>query len=204
MSWRELFTVTEPEKVEAMLAGLRFGALVTHGPQGLTSTAMPWIYDPAARVLRGHMSRANPQRERHDGSDVMALFFGPNAYVTPNWYPSKKLHGKVAPTWNYETVQVHGPMRWIDDPDWILANVTELTDRFEAERDQDWKVTDAPADYVERLVRGVVGVEITVARVDAKQKFSQNREEDRTAVIEGLLATGDPADRMLAERMRGD
>src|SRR5262245_8727116 len=129
MSWREVFTVSEADEVEAMLLGLRFGSLITHGPEGLTSTPMPWIYDSERRVLRGHMSRVNPQRSRHNGSDVLALFMGTNGYVTPNWYPSKKLHGKVAPTWNYETVQVHGPMRWIDDANWILANVSELTDR---------------------------------------------------------------------------
>ena len=200
MSARELFLVTEPEEVAAVLSTLRFGALVMHGREAFAFTAMPWTHEPG--FLKGHMSRTNPQASAGDGG-AMALFIGPNAYVTPNWYPAKAAHGKVVPTWNYEAVGVHGRVRFVEDRDWLLANVSALTERYEAERGQDWKVSDAPEEYVQRLLGGIVGVELAIEKVEVRRKFSQNRRpEDQDGVISGLLATGDANDRLLAESMQ--
>jgi transcriptional regulator len=199
---RDLFTVTEGAEIEAMLASVRLGSLVTHGPAGLCVTHMPFLYDASTRTLRGHIARSNAQRGRDGGGDALALFVGPNAYVSPNSYPSKQQHGQVVPTWNYQSVEVYGALRWTDDRDWLRTNVAALTDRFEAEQHKPWSLSDAPADYVERLLGAIVGVELAVSRVEARRKLSQNRTEpDRLGVLAGFLA-GDAAEQAVAELMR--
>jgi transcriptional regulator len=201
---RDAFSVAEPEAIEAMLSAACFGSLVTHGPQGLCATHMPFLYDAGSRSLRGHVARSNPHRRQDGGGEAMALFIGPNAYVSPSNYPSKQQHGRVVPTWNYEALEVWGALSWIEDRDWLLANVGGLTDRFEAERWKPWALSDAPADYVEKLAAAIVGVELRITRVEARRKLSQNRPEpDRLGVLAGLSA-GSPADQALAALMRDD
>jgi transcriptional regulator len=120
---------------------------------------------------------------------VLVLFQGAQAYVSPNWYPSKAQHGKAVPTWNYTTVQAHGRLRAIDDPAWVRELVTRLTLRHEGGRERPWHVTDAPPDFIEATLRAIVGIEIEVTRLEGKFKLSQNRPaEDRAAVVEGLRA----------------
>jgi transcriptional regulator len=137
--------------------------------------------------VAGHVARANPLWREADGQPVLALFQGPQGYVSPNWYPSKFQHGKAVPTWNYTMVQVHGTLRAVDDPEWLRAFVTRLTQRHEAGRPVPWHVEDAPADYLDATLRAIVGIEIEVTRVEGKFKLSQNRSaEDRTGVVLGL------------------
>ncbi len=139
-------------------------------------------------TLRGHVARANPIWKDFDaGVDVIAVFQGVQHYITPSWYPTKKEHEKVVPTWNYAVVHAHGPMRVFKEADWLRAQVESLTDQQEAGRDESWAVTDAPADFVARQLRGIVGIEIPIVRLEGKWKLSQNRgEEDRHGVIDGL------------------
>jgi transcriptional regulator len=179
---------------ELLLATMRAAPLATlvHAARGeLGADLLPM---EAERVgegwrLTAHVARANPLWREADGQPVLAVFQGPQAYVSPNWYPSKARHGKMVPTWNYAVVQAHGRLRAIDDPDWVLAFVTRLTQRHEAGRAQPWQVADAPADFIAATARAIVGIEIEVSRIEGKFKLSQNRSaEDRDGVIAGLEA----------------
>ena len=137
--------------------------------------------------ITGHVARANPLWRTADGQPVLVVFQGPQAYVSPNWYPSKAQHGKMVPTWNYAVVQVRGRLRAIDDPAWVLALVTRLTERHEGDRSAPWHVADAPPDFIAATLRAIVGIEIEVERVEGKFKLSQNRSaEDRQGVVAGL------------------
>jgi transcriptional regulator len=142
--------------------------------------------------LRGHVARANPVwRNAATGIDVLAVFGGVHHYVTPSWYPTKQVTGKVVPTWNYSVVHVHGPIRWIDDRAGLHALVSDLTATHEAGRDVPWAVTDAPSDYIEQMLRAIVGFEISIRSIVGKFKASQNRSaEDRQGVAAGLAAEG--------------
>jgi len=196
----EPFSVPEDE-AQAMLAAARLGVLVTAGEGAIAATHLPFVYDRAARTLSGHMAAVNPHTESAAGP-ALVIFSGPEAYVSPNFYPSKAEHGRAVPTWNYEAVHVHGQARFIREADWLRDNVTALSERFEAGHAVPWTVADAPADYVERLLRGIVGVEIAIERIEAKRKLSQNRPQDMAAVIEGLSASERLSDRALAEVMK--
>jgi transcriptional regulator len=148
-------------------------------------------------MLVGHVARANDVWKNLAGESVV-IFQGPEAYITPSWYASKREHGKVVPTWNYAVVHAHGTPRAIEDRDWLYALVTELTDANEASRPQPWKVTDAPAEFVRAQLGAIVGIEIAVARLVGKWKASQNRSAaDRRGVIEGL--GGNPAAGLVPE-----
>ena len=139
--------------------------------------------------ITGHVARANPLWREADGQPVLALFQGAQAYVSPNWYPSKSQHGKAVPTWNYTMVQVHGTLRAIQDTEWLRTFVTRLTERHEGGRAVPWHVSDAPPDYVDTMLKAIVGIEIEVTRLEGKFKLSQNRSaEDRTGVVLGLEA----------------
>lgn len=198
----EAFAVADPAEVEAALSDARFACLVTHDGDGLFASHLPMIYDAGRRVLAGHLARPNPHRGRAGDGNALAIFQGPEGYVSPGWYPSKAEHGRVVPTWNYEAVHVRGRLTWFDDPEWIVAHLRSLTNRFEAEEAQPWSVDDAPADFVRGLARGVVGVELSVEAVTAKRKLSQNRSaDDRRGVIAGLGVRAGPGDPALAAAM---
>ena len=184
-----------------------FGALVVLASDGLNANHIPFEIDPEPApfgTLRGHVARANPAW--HDFSpqvDALALFQGPHAYISPAWYESKKEHGKVVPTWNYAVVHAHGPLRVIDDRAWLRQFVGKLTDRHEAARSDPWKVTDAPADFIDTMVSAIVGIEIPIARLTGKWKVSQNRpEKDRAGVAEGLMAPPSDLATSLAQLVR--
>ncbi len=150
-------------------------------------------------TLRGHVARANPVWRQAGGQEVLAIFQGPQAYVTPSWYPSKRETGQVVPTWNYAVVHAYGPLIVRDDREWLRALVTRLTDQQEAALPQPWRVNDAPADYLDRMLGAIVGVEIPVNRLVGKWKVSQNRSEaDRTGVAEGLAQLDDPQAQAMA------
>jgi transcriptional regulator len=186
------FEVTDPVVIARLVRDLAFAQVVISGDGGLVASSVPLLLDVPTGGrpwrLRGHLARSNPQAGIGTASvPAIALFVGPHAYVSPSAYPSKAQTGRVVPTWNFVEVHAHGRFRLTDDPDVTLAVVTDLTDVHEADRQEPWRVADAPEDYVSRLVRGVVAFEIVVERVEAKAKLSQNKSaEDRAGVVEDL------------------
>ena len=144
-------------------------------------------------TLIGHVARANPVWQEL-GFESVAVFQGPQAYVSPNWYPSKQVHGQHVPTWNYAVVHAHGVTRAVQDRSAVLAIVQRLTDHFEASQAHPWQVSDAPADYLERMLGAIVGIEIEVQRWDAKFKLSQNHDAANRAGIAQGLVDGAPSD----------
>ncbi len=178
--------------------------LVTAGASGLIANVLPFTLAATADgdVLQAHLARANDQLgDLRAGAPVLIVFQGPQAYVTPSWYPSKAADGKVVPTWDYVIVQVRGTPRVIDDPQWLYEQVDVLTRSQEADRQEPWAVTDAPAPFISAAIRGIAGLEIPIARIEGKWKVSQNRpERDRIGVSDGLAADGHQA---LADMVRG-
>jgi transcriptional regulator len=181
------FVQDDPEALQRLMREHPLASLVHLGPEGLTADPIPLEFDAASGQLRGHVARANPLWRQADGQAVLALFSGPQAYVSPSFYPSKALTHKVVPTWNYTVVQAHGMLRAVDDAPWLHALVTRLTDHHEAPRPLPWAVADAPDDYVRQMLRAIVGIEIAVTRLVGKWKLSQNRSAaDRAGVVSGL------------------
>ena len=184
------FEQTDPAALRSLMREHPLAALVTPGDDGPTADHVPLEYLPDAGphgTLRGHVARANPLWKKA-GSEVLAIFSGPQAYITPSWYPSKAEHHKVVPTWNYTVVHAHGRLRAIDDAPWMHALVSGLTAHHEAPRAAPWAVADAPDDYVQQMLRAIVGIEIVVTKLVGKWKVSQNRPEpDRLGVAAGLI-----------------
>jgi len=190
-----------PERIDAVLAEAGFAQLVSHTTAGLVVTPLPLLYDAERHALLGHVARAN-DHWRAAGAESVAIFTGPQAYVSPSFYPTKAETGKVVPTWNYEVLNVYGTLRVHDDPDWLLDLVTRLTDRHEAGRDRPWRVADAPASYTRAQLNGIVGVELPVERVEAKAKMSQNQPaRNRAGVITGLAASQSALDAQVSDRV---
>jgi len=196
------------EMLYATIAQTGLATLVTLGAEGLVATHLPLVLDADAGelgTLYGHVALGNPQwRDFDPRVQALALFLGPEAYVSPSWYATKRETGKVVPTWNYLTVHVYGTLRTYDDPERLRAHVERLTQRQESPRaDAAWHVSDAPADYVDGMLKGIVGLELPIARIEGKWKMSQNRPEaDRHGAIAGLEATARPAELAVAEVMR--
>ena len=185
------FNVMEPDDVRPFVEAVATAQLVTVGDDGLPdATFLPVLWEGDRLV--GHLARANAHWRRIiTDSPALAIVTGPDTYVSPSWYATKAEHGKVVPTWNYSVVHLRGRIVVHDDPDWVRALVTRLTDRHEGEREERWHVTDAPEDYIVKNLRPIVGVELLVDSVEAKAKLSQNRsDEDRVGVAEGLRADG--------------
>jgi len=143
-------------------------------------------------VLRGHIAKANPIWRQSQGEyEALAVFQGPQAYVTPSWYPSKFDHGRVVPTWNYAIVQARGTLSFHPEPTWLLDHIVGLTKQHESQRAAPWKVSDAPAEYIDRQLKGIVGFELRLSSLDGKWKTSQNKDDrDRAGVIKGLQQEG--------------
>jgi Transcriptional regulator len=197
-----LFREERIEVLHGLMKAYPLATLITSGPNGLEANLIPFSLHEGGEkgVLRAHLARANSQLEAlRGGADTLVVFQGPESYVTPSWYPSKAEHGKVVPTWNFVMVQARGSLRVIDDPDWILAQVKQLTLNQEGGRAQPWKVEDAPANFVAGQLKAIVGIELSIESLVGKWKVSQNRSPvDRQGVMEGLRAEGQcPA--MLAE-----
>jgi transcriptional regulator len=172
-----------------------FATLVTLNRGGLVGTHLPLLHDsepaPNGRLL-GHLARANGQwRDIDSSAAALAIFAGPQAYVSPAWYATKAETGKVVPTWNYAAVHAYGRLRIVEDAAWLADLVRRLTDRHESERPQPWKVSDAPEDYIRAQLKGIVGIEMAVERLEGKWKLSQNRpDRDRLGAERGLSETG--------------
>jgi transcriptional regulator len=183
--------------MQALMISHPLATLVTLGAAGLFASHVPMVLEEDGSefgLLKCHISRANTQwRDFVPTMDALAIFAGHQHYITPNWYPGTKTHGKEVPTWNYVVVHAYGPLRVIEDADWLLKNVEKLTDIHEAGSPVPWKVSDAPADFIKTQLRGIVGLELTIKRLEGKWKVSQNRNaEERKGVIEGLTRLNTP------------
>jgi transcriptional regulator len=180
--------------------------VITMGAEGLIANHFPLILEAetgALGTLRGHVSRMNPQwRDSLPHVSALAIFQGPSAYITPSWYPSREETGKVVPTYNYVVVHAHGPLRTYEDPQLLLRNVRALTELHEAGFAERWGVDDAPSDFIREQLKGIVGIEIPIARLEGKWKVSQNRvAADRQGVIDGLRAAGDAKSLTMADQV---
>jgi transcriptional regulator len=183
-------------------AGL--GTLVTLGEAGLEASHVPMLIDPEPApygTLSGHVSRANPQwRRPAAGVQALAMFLGPDAYISPAWYATKRQTGKVVPTWNYVAIHAYGEVQFFEDAERLLRLVTRLTETHEAGRPEPWAVSDAPAEFIRGQLKGIVGFELPIVRLEGKWKMSQNRTaSDRAGAIEGLRREGGPEEAAVAE-----
>jgi transcriptional regulator len=196
-----LFRETDTEAIHATIRAAKLANLVTQGPGGLIATPLPLFLEPLEGehgVLYGHLARANPQWMDGVG-EALAIFQGPEAYVSPSFYATKAETGKVVPTWNYVAVHAYGPVEFFEDADRLLDVVTRLTDRHEGARARPWSVNDAPQDFVSAQLRGIVGVRMSITRLEGKRKMSQNRNaRDRAGVATGLAESDVPGDREVA------
>jgi transcriptional regulator len=191
---------------------IAIGTLITSGADGLEASHVPMLIDPEPApygTLRGHIARGNDQWKRAAaGGEALVTFLGPEAYVTPNWFPSKRETGKVVPTWNYIAIHAYGPLHFFEDKAPLLDIVTRLTNLHEGKRagknPGPWAVTDAPADYVDAMLKAIVGFELPIARLEGKWKLSQNKSAaDIAGIREGLAAEGD-ADATALSRAMSD
>lgn len=194
---------TRIEVLHGLMQAHPLGCLVTCGKDGLVANHIPFMLDASIGehgVLKCHVARANPVwQDISTVSESLVIFQGPQVYVSPSWYPTKHQTGKAVPTWNYAVVHAYGIPKAIEDPAWILNLITELSDAHEASQKLPWKVSDAPADFTERLIEMIVGIEIPIARLEGKWKVSQNRPRaDRLGVAAGLEAQGSEAARASA------
>jgi transcriptional regulator len=180
--------------MHSLMVSRPLGTLVTLGASGLFASHIPMILEDDGSqfgVLKGHISRANTQwQDLVPTVDALAIFAGPQHYITPNWYPE---HGKEVPTWNYVVVHAYGPLKVVQDEHWLLTNVEKLTNVHEAASPVPWKVSDAPADFIKSQLKGIVGLELRIQRLEGKWKVSQNRtESERHGVIDGLAQLNTP------------
>ncbi len=201
------FTETRPEVLIAHLERHDFALLVTHGANGMVASHIPFLIDRVGDELHllGHLARANPQvADLVPDSEVLTIFSGPHAYVSPRWYVA----GPAVPTWNYADVHVYGTVRLVDDADWLRRFLHRLSQRHEAGGETPWRMEDQPAAYMTGMLKGIVGLDIAVTRLEGKFKLSQNRPAaDRPRIIAALDARGDAeagaVARLMQERERG-
>lgn len=196
------FRDDDRESLRATIRQARLATFVTATADGLMATPLPLFLDESEGehgVIYGHLAKANPQCRIAPLGDGLAIFMGPDAYVTPTWYATKQETGKVVPTWNYVAVHVHGPVEFFDDAGRLLEVVKRLTDLHEGDRTVPWAVSDAPPDFVQAQLRGIVGMRMPVTAIEGKRKMSQNRNAaDRAGVAAGLAASGLASDREVA------
>lgn len=196
------FRLDDLPGLHAAIRAARLATLVTATQGGLQATPLPLFLVPdegPLGTLYGHLARANPQWRLPAQGEALAIFGGPDAYVTPSWYATKAETGRVVPTWNYVAVHAHGTPEFFEDTGRLLDVVARLTDLHEAARPDPWAVTDAPDAFVQGQLRGIVGLRLPIARLDGKRKMSQNRSaEDRAGVAAGLAASDRPGDRAAA------
>jgi len=200
------FEESRPEILHALIRAHPLGALVSVGADGLDANHIPFLLKEGANgaVLHAHVARANPVwRTLESHPRVLVIFQGMEAFITPSWYATKKETGKMVPTWNYAVVHAHGSVRLHPEPDWLRRHVGELTDSQEAGRTEPWKVEDAPADFIDKLVGAIVGLEIAVERLAGKWKLSQNQVlRDREGVVAGLAGESRDDARAMSDWIR--
>jgi len=193
--------------LHAQIQACGLAMLTSSGAQGLQASHLPLLLEPGEGefgTLYGHFARANPHwRDLADGTEALVVFNGPDAYVHPGWYPVKAEHGKVVPTWNYIAVHAWGQAELFDDPERLLQLVSRLSDRHEQGRAQPWAVSDAPREYIDAMLRAIVGFALPIRRLEGKWKLSQNRSEaDQAGVRAGLATSANPRDCELATQMK--
>lgn len=202
------FAEDDPSQLRRIMREARLATLVTATEDGLTATSLPLLLAEGEGdhgVLYGHVARANPQWRLPAIGEALALFAGPDAYVSPSWYAAKREHGKVVPTWNYEAVHAYGPVEFFADEARVREVVSRLTDLHEGGRPEPWAVTDAPEAFVEAQLRGIVGLRLPITRIEGKRKLSQNRPQaDRQGVAEGLQGSERESERRLAAMIPRD
>jgi transcriptional regulator len=183
--------------MHSLIVSRPLGTLITLGASGLFASHIPMILEDNGShfgVLKGHISRANTQWQDFVPTvDALAIFAGHQHYITPTWYPGTKEHGKEVPTWNYVVVHAYGPLNVIHDDQWLLTNVEKLTNIHEAGSPVPWRVSDAPEDFIRSQLKGIVGLELPIQKLEGKWKVSQNRtERERLGVIDGLAKLNTP------------
>lgn len=184
----------------------RLTTLISQGNDGLIASHLPLLLaenEGEFGTLYGHLARANPHCSALTGpQETLAIFPGPDAYITPSWYPAKKEHGKVVPTWNYTAVHAYGQAQLIEDPQRLRALLGHLTDRHEQQREYPWSIEDAPDDFIEGILKAIVGFALPIRTLEGKWKLGQNRSQaDFWSVRSGLTESLDPVDHALAEQM---
>lgn len=195
------------EVLHALMRARPLATLVTLSADGLNANHIPLLLsdEPAPQgTLRGHVARANTiWRDAAQDLDVLAVFHGPDAYITPSWYPGKAENGKAVPTWNYAVAHAYGRLRVMDDAVWLRAHLEALTRNHEATMPEPWHVSDAPQDYIEKMMAAVVGIEIVITRLLGKWKLSQNQPaQNQAGVIAGLRARADAHSQAMAELIK--
>jgi transcriptional regulator len=201
------FRETDLPALQAQIQGTGFATLITVGADSPIVSHLPMLLDPklgAFGTLIGHVARANPQWKDSDFSKrAIAMFMGPDAYISPSWYPSKAEHGKVVPTWNYSAIYARGMVETFDDALELRTHVTALSEHFERAMPKPWQVSDAPEDYLQRQFKGIVGLRLTIGAIEGKAKLSQNRTEiDHDSVAAALSASERPDDRVIGRMMK--
>ena len=200
------FAVDDIKILHQQMQASPLPVLVTHASQGLLASHVPMLLNPdegPCGTLYGHLARANPHwQDLAQGTEALVIFAGEQAYISPTFYPGKADHGKAVPTWNYLAVHAYGMAEVFDDAERLLALVSRLSDRQEANRPAPWAVSDAPADYVDSMLKAIVGFRLPITRLEGKRKLSQNRDaRDQAGVRQGLLANPNPQDHALAHLM---
>lgn len=202
------FKVTEQSDVLALMKANPFAALISHDAEGLTATHLPTVtrQEGDALIVECHVARPNPHWKRlaaNPDAEALMIFSGPDAYIRPGWYPSKAEGGKTVPTWNYATVHAYGRVEIMQDGAWLSRHVAELSEQQESPYEMPWKTSDAPAQYIAALIRGIVGIRFSVSRVEAKAKMGQNRDEhDALGAADGLAARAERSDLAVSAMMR--
>jgi transcriptional regulator len=195
------FHETRLDVLHALIHAYPFGTLVMHGDEGIVANHLPFEL-VSDTMLHGHVARGN-ELAKADGAKVLAIFQAADGYISPNWYPSKHETGREVPTWNYAVVHVHGRLRVTDDKAWLRQLLERLTDRHEANQPQPWHVSDAPEDHIESMLRAIVGIEISIDRIEGKFKLSQNHPDaNRAGVLKGLRERNTRRDSELLELMQ--
>ena len=200
------FAVDDVPILHQQMLATPLPVLVTHASQGLIASHVPLLLNPDEGpygTLYGHLARANPHcKALAEGVENLVIFAGEQAYISPSFYPSKAEHGKAVPTWNYLAVHAYGTAEVFDDAERLLALVSRLSNRHEADRSDPWSVSDAPVDYIDSMLKAIVGFRLPITRLDGKRKLSQNRDAaDQAGVRKGLLANSNPQDHALAHLM---
>jgi len=196
------FQQDTPDALTGLIRQFPLATIIRHGAEGLVADHVPLLYQAqagSAGRLAGHVAKANPLWRFPAGQQLLVVFQGPSAYISPNWYATKHEAGKVVPTWNYAVVHAHCSLKAIHDPAQLLQIITALTDQHESTQAHPWRVSDAPADFTAKLLENIVGIEFEIHRLQGKWKVSQNQpEQNQQSVADGLASAGSDAQTQMA------
>jgi transcriptional regulator len=196
----------DPRVLQQFIRDNPLCALVTQTAEGMVASHIPMVLHEEGSdlgILRGHVARANPQWRDFIATEALGIFTGPQHYISASWYPDKITHGKEVPTWNYVAVHVYGQIRAIEDPAWLLVHLRTLTDQNEVIAETPWSVDDAPPDFIAKLSKGIIGLELQITRIEGKWKVSQNRtDRDIVGVDAGLDTLATPESAIMKDLIR--